>query len=76
MLLKGFAETIEEIADSPTFLMAARPNRIPLDDGVKKTSLTLISGGRIAIPISRHSLMYLTIFSWLPRSLVNIAAIK
>ena len=75
-LLKGLLATIDEMADSPTFLIAASPKRIPLVDGVKNTSLTLTSGGRIAIPISRHSLMYFTIFSWLPRSLVRIAAMK
>ena len=75
-LLKGFSATIDEIADSPTFLIAASPNRMPVADGVKNTSLTLTSGGRMGIPISRHSLMYLTILSWLPRSLVRIAAMK
>ena len=77
IVVRTFAQaTIEEMADSPTFLMAANPNRMPFVEAVKKTSLTLTSGGRMEMFISRHSLMYFTIFSWLPRSLVRIEAMK
>src|SRR5215471_15690638 len=74
--LNGLLATIDVIAVSPTFLIAARPKRMPFGVGVKFTSLELMSGGRIAMPMSRHSLMYFTTLSVLLRSLVSRAAMK
>src|SRR5439155_22598666 len=42
--LNGLQATIEVMAVSPTFLIAARPKRMPSFVGVKFTSLELISG--------------------------------
>ena len=70
------AATIDSIAFPPTFFTAASPNRIAAPCGVKFASLTLISGGSTAIPISRHSLMYFTTSSVLPVTDVSSAAMN
>ena len=60
----------------PTFLMAVRPKRMPVGLGVKSAPEICTSGGSTAMPISRHSLMYLTTFSGLEISELNNAAMN
>ena len=70
------AATIDSIALPPTFFTAARPKRIDSPCGVKLASETLISGASTAMPISRHSLMYLTTSSVEPVTEVSSAAMN
>ena len=69
-------ERRDAVMHSSTFSGNPGPKRIPSLVGVKLTSLTLMSGGRIGMFIPRHSLMYLTILSVFPRSLVRTEAMK
>jgi hypothetical protein len=76
---KGFsprAFKTTSTADSPTFLIAERPNRIPAGTTVKWMSERFTSGGRTSIPMSRHSPMWATILSVFARSEVRSAAMK
>ncbi len=68
-LPNSLASRIESMAALPTFLIASRPNLIALASKdslssiiVNPTSLSLISGGRIFIPILLHSFMAEVIF--------------
>ncbi len=70
------AFTIDSIALCPTFLTAASPKRMASPCGVKYASLTLMSGGSTAMPISRHSLMYFTTSSVEPETDVSSAAMN
>ena len=70
------ARRIASTAPSPTFLMAASPNRMSLPTTVKKMSDWFTSGGSTRMPMSRHSPMYTTILSVLARSEVRSAAMK
>ena len=79
------AASTDSIALWPTFLIAARPNRIAstcspaafaITLGVKLASEICTSGGTTAMPSSRHSEMYLTTFSGFDVSLVSSAAIN
>ena len=72
----SLAEIIASIAASPTFFIAARPNLIPSSTMVNCLLLSFTSGGSILMPIDLHSLIYLTILSVLPISLVSKEAIN
>ena len=47
--------SIDSMAPSPTFLIAVRPKRTPCGVTVKRSSLSLMSGGSTGTPRSRHS---------------------
>ena len=70
------AARIVAIGPSPTFLIAAKPNRIPSAATEKSFSLSFTSGGNTRIPSSRHSLIYRTTLSVFPISLVSKAAMN
>ena len=64
------------MAASPTFLIAARPKRMPSGATVNCRPLALTSGARIGTCMSRHSPMYMASLSVFCRSIVSNAAMK
>ena len=58
----------------PMFLMAARPKRMPPGTTVKLSFDSLISGGRSAMSMARHSAIYSEILTELSRTEVMSAA--
>ncbi len=67
---------ISSITGLPTLLIAASPYLIPPSVGVNAASPSLISGGRIEIPICRHVMEYSVIFPVLSITEVRSAAIN
>ena len=59
----------------PIFLIAASPKRMPPGTTVKLSLDSLISGGRSAMPMARHSVIYSEILTELSRTEVMSAAI-
>ena len=69
-------DTIESMACVPTFLIAARPKRIPSSVGAKFKPLLFTQGGNTEIPIREHSSTYCAAFLIFPVTDASIEAIK
>ncbi|MCX6100611.1 MAG: hypothetical protein NTV92_04185 [Candidatus Bipolaricaulota bacterium] len=65
------------MAFAPTYLIAPKPKRIaPSRTGANALELSLMSGGRTAMPSWRHSPMYSATLSESPCTLVKSPAMK
>ncbi len=67
---------MDSMAAAPAPFTASRPNRIELPITLNSCPDWLISGGSIDMPISRHSLIDLTILSVLSMSALRFAAMN